>query len=181
MAFTNDETETLQALVRSCLLEINRLKTDLAASEKERFDLESEKVQIAHDETINELNAQLSKKDNDFAIYRNDVQDKIDDLKSELFEKTEELNVKNKIIMDNENLISNQDEKIRKLSDFDANIKSVRTAIEDDISSIKSSLEPPSLETFTCLAFLSDGQKIIKPKKLSMLPYFLKEELYEKK
>ena len=141
MAFTNDETETLQSLVRSCLLEINRLKTDLAASEKERFDLESEKVQIAHDETINELNAQLSKKDNDFAIYRNDVQDKIDDLKSELFEKTEELNVKNKIIMDNENLISNQDEKIRKLSDFDANIKSVRTAIEDDISSIKSSLE----------------------------------------
>ena len=29
------------------------------------------------------------------------------------------------------------------------------------------------LQTFTALAFLSDGNKIIKPKKLNMFPYFL--------
>lgn len=31
------------------------------------------------------------------------------------------------------------------------------------------------LETFTALAFLSDGNKIIKPKKIKMFPYFLKK------
>lgn len=141
MAFTNDETETLQALVRSCLLEINRLKTDLAAAEKQRIDLENQKIQLAHDETINSLQVKLNEKDNELLLYKNDVQSKIDKLNSQIFEKTEELNVKNKIILDNENLISNQDEKIRKLSDFDANIKSIRTAIMSDVSSIKSSLE----------------------------------------
>ena len=29
-----------------------------------------------------------------------------------------------------------------------------------------------NLETFTCLAFLSDGNKIIKPSKIQMFPYF---------
>lgn len=33
-----------------------------------------------------------------------------------------------------------------------------------------------NLETFSCLAFLSDGLKILKPQKIKMLPYFLKEE-----
>jgi hypothetical protein len=28
------------------------------------------------------------------------------------------------------------------------------------------------LETFSCLAFLSDGYKIIKPSKIKMMPYF---------
>ena len=32
------------------------------------------------------------------------------------------------------------------------------------------------LQTFTALAFLSDGNKIIKPKKLNMFPYFLNNE-----
>ena len=31
-----------------------------------------------------------------------------------------------------------------------------------------------NLETFSCLAFLSDGFKILKPQKLKMLPYFIK-------
>ena len=30
------------------------------------------------------------------------------------------------------------------------------------------------LSTFSCLAFLSDGNKILPPTKLKMLPYFLK-------
>ena len=29
-----------------------------------------------------------------------------------------------------------------------------------------------NLETFSCLAFLSDGFKILKPQKISMFPYF---------
>ena len=33
-----------------------------------------------------------------------------------------------------------------------------------------------NLETFSCLAFLYDGLKILKPQKIKMLPYFLKEE-----
>lgn len=36
------------------------------------------------------------------------------------------------------------------------------------------------LETFSCLAFLSDGKKIIKPCKINMIPYFFKEDLNEK-
>ena len=35
------------------------------------------------------------------------------------------------------------------------------------------------LESFTCISFLSDGVKIIKPQKLKMLPYFVKEEFDE--
>ena len=30
------------------------------------------------------------------------------------------------------------------------------------------------LENFSCVAFLSDGEKILPPSKLKMLPYFLK-------
>ena len=33
------------------------------------------------------------------------------------------------------------------------------------------------LETFTALAFLSDGNRIIKPKKIKMFPYFLNKEI----
>lgn len=33
------------------------------------------------------------------------------------------------------------------------------------------------LETFTCISFLSDGTKILKPSKLKMFPYFKKEDL----
>ena len=29
------------------------------------------------------------------------------------------------------------------------------------------------LETFSCLSFLSDGNKILPPRKLSMIPYFV--------
>ena len=35
------------------------------------------------------------------------------------------------------------------------------------------------LGTFTCLSFLSDGNTIITPKKLKMIPYFIKEEKNE--
>lgn len=35
------------------------------------------------------------------------------------------------------------------------------------------------LETFSCLSFLSDSKKIIKPQKLKMLPYFMKEDYNE--
>lgn len=37
-----------------------------------------------------------------------------------------------------------------------------------------------NLEIFTCLAFLSNGQKIMKPEKLTTIPYFIKEEQDEK-
>ncbi len=37
------------------------------------------------------------------------------------------------------------------------------------------------LDTFSCVAFLSTGKSIIKPQKLNMLPYFLKEDFYENK
>ena len=33
------------------------------------------------------------------------------------------------------------------------------------------------LETFSCLAFLSDGDKILPPQKLNLIPYFKKEML----
>ena len=32
-----------------------------------------------------------------------------------------------------------------------------------------------NLETFSCLSFLSDGEKIISPQKLKLIPYFKKE------
>ena len=34
-----------------------------------------------------------------------------------------------------------------------------------------------NLETFTSLAFLSDGINILKPSKLQMFPYFKKEDI----
>ena len=35
------------------------------------------------------------------------------------------------------------------------------------------------LENFSCLAFLSDGNKIIPPQKIKLIPYFKKEDKYE--
>ena len=36
------------------------------------------------------------------------------------------------------------------------------------------------LETFSCLSFISDGNKILPPQKVKMLPYFLEENVKKK-
>jgi hypothetical protein len=37
-----------------------------------------------------------------------------------------------------------------------------------------------SLETFSCLSFLSDGNKILKPEQLFLIPYFKNPIIIEK-
>ena len=56
----------------------------------------------------------------------------------------------------------------------DSNLsESIQQSIQTDYR-YDSSFFSQSLETFSCLAFLSDGHKIIKPMKLKLFPYFQK-------
>lgn len=63
------------------------------------------------------------------------------------------------------------------LKDFrskDSNIsESVNSSYEKDFV-FDSNFFTQNLETFTAIAFLSDGSRIIKPKKIKLIPYFLK-------
>ncbi len=57
----------------------------------------------------------------------------------------------------------------------DSNIsESVNSSYEKDYI-FDSNFFTQSLETFTAVVFLSDGSKIIKPRKIKLIPYFLKE------
>lgn len=56
----------------------------------------------------------------------------------------------------------------------DSNIsESINSSYEKDFI-FESNYFTQCLETFTAIAFLSDGSKIIKPKKIKLIPYFLK-------
>ena len=69
----------------------------------------------------------------------------------------------------------------KQFSSFDATLsESINTYQQFDYSYYYKFFTQ-ELETFSCIAFLSDGRKIIKPNKINMLPYFLKEEKNEKK
>lgn len=59
----------------------------------------------------------------------------------------------------------------------DSNIsESINTYTEHDFI-YDSNFFTRSLETFSCLAFLSDGFKIIPPQKINLIPYFLDERI----
>lgn len=59
----------------------------------------------------------------------------------------------------------------------DSNIsESINTYTEHDFI-YDSNYFTRSLETFSCLAFLSDGFKIIPPQKINLIPYFLDERI----
>ena len=68
---------------------------------------------------------------------------------------------------------------VKRFSSIDSNIsESVNTYFQFDFS-YDYNFFTQNLETFSCLAFLSNGTKIIKPQKLNMIPYFLKEDYNE--
>ena len=70
---------------------------------------------------------------------------------------------------------------IKKFSSIDSNLsESINTYYQFDYS-YDYNFFTQELETFTSLAFLSTGTKIIKPQKLIMIPYFKKEDFYETK
>ena len=52
--------------------------------------------------------------------------------------------------------------------------ESINTQIQNDFI-FDTKFFTQELETFSCLAFLSDGNKILPPKKLYLIPYFLTE------
>ena len=61
------------------------------------------------------------------------------------------------------------------------NLKSKDSSISESINSsyekdyiFDSNYFTQSLETFSAIAFLSDGEKIIKPQKIKLIPYFMK-------
>lgn len=61
---------------------------------------------------------------------------------------------------------------IKRFSSIDSNLsESINTYFQFDYS-FDYNFFTQELETFTCLAFLSTGTKIIKPQKINMLPYF---------
>ncbi len=63
------------------------------------------------------------------------------------------------------------------LNSKDSNItESLNTYVQKDYV-FDTNFFTQQLETFTCLSFLSDGSKILKPSKLKMFPYFKKEDL----
>lgn len=68
----------------------------------------------------------------------------------------------------------------KQFSSFDSTLsESINTYLQFDYS-YDYNFFTQNLETFSCLSFLSDGNRIIKPDKINMLPYFLKEEKNEK-
>lgn len=69
---------------------------------------------------------------------------------------------------------------VKRFSSIDSNLsESINTYFQFDYS-YDYNFFTQELETFTCLSFLSDGNKIIKPQKINMIPYFIKEDFYEK-
>ena len=61
---------------------------------------------------------------------------------------------------------------LKRFSSIDSNLsESINTYYQFDYS-FDYNFFTQELETFTCLAFLSTGTKIIKPQKINMLPYF---------
>lgn len=174
MVFESDEKKSLQNLVKSCLLEINSLKMDLAFVEKQKVNLENEKIQFHHDEAVSQLQDNLSNKENELLKLKTNFQAEINDLHASINAKNEEINVKNKIILDNEQVISHQDFKIRKLTDFDNNIKSVRTSLQEDITYIRSSLQK-LLNNFEIEDNISDDKSIVKSKIIDEKDYEIKE------
>ena len=174
MVFESDEKKSLQNLVKSCLLEINSLKMDLAFVEKQKVNLENEKIQFHHDEAVSHLQDNLSNKENELLKLKTNFQAEINDLHASINAKNEEINVKNKIILDNEQVISHQDFKIRKLTDFDNNIKSVRTSLQEDITYIRSSLQK-LLNNFEIEDNISDDKSIVKSKIIDEKDYEIKE------
>ena len=61
---------------------------------------------------------------------------------------------------------------IKRFSSIDSNLsESINTYFQFDYS-FDYNFFTQELETFTCLAFLSTGTKIIKPRKINMIPYF---------
>lgn len=174
MVFESDEKKSLQNLVKSCLLEINSLKMDLASVEMQKVNLENEKIQFHHDEAVSQLQDNLSNKENELLKLKTNFQAEINDLHASINAKNEEINVKNKIILDNEQVISHQDFKIRKLTDFDNNIKSVRTSLQEDITYIRSSLQK-LLNNFEIEDNISDDKSIVKSKIIDEKDYEIKE------
>ena len=174
MVFESDEKKSLQNLVKSCLLEINSLKMDLASVEMQKVNLENEKIQFQHDEAVSQLQDNLSNKENELLKLKTNFQAEINDLHASINAKNEEINVKNKIILDNEQVISHQDFKIRKLTDFDNNIKSVRTSLQEDITYIRSSLQK-LLNNFEIEDTISDEKSNVKSKIIDEKDYEIKE------
>ena len=70
---------------------------------------------------------------------------------------------------------SNYNYLVKKFTSVDSNLsESINTYSQFDYT-YDYNFFTQELETFSCLAFLSDGNKIIKPCKLQMIPYFKKE------
>ena len=58
------------------------------------------------------------------------------------------------------------------LESRNANIsESINTYLQHDYA-VDTNFFSQELKTFECLSFISDGKQILKPKKLTMIPYF---------
>ena len=71
---------------------------------------------------------------------------------------------------------SNYNYLLKDFSSLDSNLsESINTYTQFDYT-YDYNFFTQKLQTFTCLSFLSDGEKIIKPQKLQMLPYFKEDD-----
>lgn len=71
---------------------------------------------------------------------------------------------------------SNYNYLLKNFTSLDSNLsESINTYTQFDYS-YDYNFFTQELQTFSCLSFLSDGEKIIKPQKLKMLPYFKEDD-----
>jgi len=112
MVENDGEKERLQNLVKSCLLEINKLKMDLAK-------LEKEKELLKKDDKVQKLEASIKEKENEIAFLKNDLID----LETSLNGK--------------EDVIKKQELRIKDLSNLKESFDDIKIAILKDLNSFK--------------------------------------------
>ena len=141
MALGKDsETEKLQSLVKSCLLEINKLKMDLVKAEKEKH-------LLSDVEKVKKLESLINKKEKELNGLKKSLEDKdkgINDLKRSLDEKDKGINdlkrslaEKDKVITNNEISIKTHENKIENLENFKDSFEDIKKSLEKDLIDFK--------------------------------------------
>lgn len=138
MVGNDEEKDRLQNLVKSCLLEINKLKMDL-------MNLEKEKSLLKSDDKVGKLEAVIKEKETEIANLKNDL-------------KNLEVSLNNK-----DDVIKNQELKIKDLSNFKDSFDDIKAALEKDLNNFKTQeLKEHNDKLKSSLATIVEKDKEIK-------------------
>ncbi|MDR3223796.1 MAG: hypothetical protein LBT66_08735 [Methanobrevibacter sp.] len=132
-----DDKEKFEKIIKSCLLEINSLKSDLI------------KVQ-------NENN--FLKDDKNIDTFKNIIKNKED----EISELKNLLNESKKIISDKQSIVNEKNSKIQELMDFQSSVNEIRDGLKNDINQFKSDeLEKSHFDLKETLSINLEKDKLI--------------------